>query len=162
MMHGLISKAKRYAPPVIWMLLIFVVSGDLGSMNNTSGFLVPLIRSFFSEISSETLSWILFAIRKSGHLFEYAVLAILWLNALGAGDEGIVRHPARIALLFTVVYAGLDEVHQGFVKSRTGSVVDVGIDTLGAFLGLGLWKGMQAFRPHSKNALNNGSNKRFK
>jgi len=138
------------------MLLIFIVSGDFGSSNNTSAFLVPLIRAFFSDISSDTLSWVLFTIRKSGHLFEYAVLAILWFKALSASGEEMIRHPARIALLFSVLYAGLDELHHAFVKSRTGSLLDVGIDTIGAFLGLGLWKGIQIFRQSSNSDLSNG------
>ncbi len=149
MITGKTSKIRPYALPLIWMALIFVVSGDLGSMSNTSRFLVPLIRVFFSEISSEALSGVLFAIRKSGHLFEYAVLAILWFRALGGRSEGGVRHPVIMALLLSGAYAGLDELHHAFVKSRTGSIVDVGIDTFGAILGLGLWKGIQVCRRSS-------------
>jgi len=131
------------------MILIFVVSGDLGSMSHTSRFLVPFIRTLFSEISSDTLSGILFSIRKSGHLFEYAILAILWFTALSSGGERGVRHSIIMALLFSGAYAGLDELHHAFVKSRTGSLLDVGIDVFGAILGVSVWKGIQAFQSDS-------------
>lgn len=145
-------KIRPYTLPLIWMALIFAVSGDLGSTKHTSRFLIPLIRLFFSEISSDTLSGILFAIRKSAHLFEYAVLAILWFRVLSTKNESGVRHPLIMALLFSGACAGLDELHQAFVKSRGGSITDVGIDTFGALLGLGLWKGIQTFRvPHRMN-----------
>lgn len=150
MRQGKTAAIRLFAPPILWMLVIFIISGDLGSMNNTSSFLVPLIRAFFSEISSDALDQIQFAIRKSGHLLEYAILALLWCIALTKGSA-IVRYPAMVALLCAVAYAGLDELHQAFVKSRTGSIVDVGIDTFGAFLGLGLWKGLQVFRDSSNH-----------
>ncbi len=151
MIRATLIKIRPYALPLIWMILIFIISGDAGSMSNTSRFLVPLIRVFFSELSSDTLSIVLFSIRKSGHLFEYAVLAIFWLKALSASGESGVRHPFIMALLFSGAYAGLDELHHAFVKSRSGSIGDVGIDTFGALLGLGLWKGILVSRGSSNH-----------
>ncbi len=36
--------------------------------------------------------------------------------------------------------AAIDEIHQFLVPGRTGSVGDVGIDVLGAWLGLAVWR----------------------
>jgi VanZ family protein len=45
---------------------------------------------------------------------------------------------AAAALGIAVLYAATDEFHQNFVPNRTGSLKDVGIDTAGALLGLGI------------------------
>ena len=45
---------------------------------------------------------------------------------------------AGCALGAVVLYAISDELHQYFVANRTASVRDVGIDTLGGTIGLGL------------------------
>ena len=76
-------------------------------------------------------------IRKSWHLGEYAILSLLWARALaGPGARWQARHIGG-ALCVSVLVAIVDESHQAFVPSRGASVTDVGIDTLGAVLGLG-------------------------
>ena len=47
-----------------------------------------------------------------------------------------------LAGIVCVGFAGLDEYHQSFVDSRTPSVKDVGIDSIGAMIGVLL---VQAF-----------------
>ncbi len=46
---------------------------------------------------------------------------------------------AVLAWLVAVTWAGLDEFHQTFVASRTGSPIDVMIDATGALAGLALY-----------------------
>ncbi len=130
----------RYLPPIAWMGLIFVFSSDLGSMNHTRSLLDPLIRFFVPGISPEGLHLFQLIIRKSAHLFEYAVLSVLWCIALKT-DQKSRFSPVFRALSIAIFYAGLDELHQGFVRSRTGSMTDVGIDAIGAVLGILLLKG---------------------
>ena len=43
---------------------------------------------------------------------------------------------ARTVLILAAMYAATDELHQAFVPNRQSSVVDVLIDTSGAFCGL--------------------------
>jgi VanZ family protein len=66
-------------------------------------------------------------LRKGAHLTEYAILAVLFARATGS-------RPA--ALVLTVAYAGTDEWHQTLARGRHGSPVDVGIDAIGALIGL--------------------------
>ena len=66
-------------------------------------------------------------LRKGAHLTEYAILAVLFARATGSRTAG---------LLLTVAYACTDEWHQTFVRGRHGSPVDVGIDAIGALIGL--------------------------
>ncbi len=142
---------KRFWPPVAWMGLMFVFSTDFGSMHNTRSFFDPLIQFLVPGISKEGLQTIQLVIRKSAHVFEYAMLSALWCFALEAGEErGRRASPVFLALLISVVYAGLDELHQAFVDSRTGSVLDVGIDSIGAALGLLFFKGVKACQRSSE------------
>jgi VanZ family protein len=60
---------------------------------------------------------------------EYAILAVLLVRALGS---------YAWAFGLAVTYAASDEVHQLFVRGRHGSPIDVGIDAVGALIGLGL------------------------
>ncbi len=140
---------KRYAIPVAWMLLMFIFSTDVGSMQNTKSFLLPMIRFIFSELSQEQLTQVLVLIRKSAHLIEYAILSALWYYVFSRSDGRFTSHPVLFALLISVVYAGLDELHHALLQSRTGSLLDVGIDTVGAVLGVGIVKGKEVFKMSS-------------
>ncbi|MFQ5598190.1 MAG: VanZ family protein [Nitrospiria bacterium] len=137
---------KRYLFPIVWMGVIFTLSTDIGSMGNTSRFLVPLIRFIYPAISRNELALVLMLIRKSAHLFEYGVLSILWFSVLGQGGGRWIRSPALMSFLLAAAYAFVDELHHAFVRSRTGSFTDVGIDAIGALLGLIIWKGLQKLK----------------
>jgi VanZ family protein len=84
--------------------------------------------SSIPSLSTHLGTWDL-VLRKLAHMTEYAVLALLLVRATGS---------AMWALLLTVAYACTDELHQTFVRGRHGSPVDVGIDAVGALIGLSL------------------------
>ncbi len=122
------------------MGFIFVMSTSLGSSEHTSRIIEPLIRWLAPGISSAAVDRVHLLIRKTGHLTEYAILALLVLRAAGISLrrrhlEGGCR-AAGIALLVAAAYAASDEFHQSFVPGRTASVYDVLIDTSGAFVAL--------------------------
>ena len=132
---------KRAAPPLLWMGVIFVVSTDLGATARTSAFLGPMLHFLFPGMPEPRVRWLIVALRKSAHLTEYAILALLWMRSFRDAAWAIARRPEWAALLLASLYAGADELHQRFVPSRTGSLADVAIDTVGAALGLAVWKG---------------------
>ena len=72
-----------------------------------------------------------YVLRKCAHLTEYGILAVLLVRAIGS---------YAWAFALAVAYAGTDEFHQTFVRGRHGSPVDVGIDAVGALIGLTLWR----------------------
>ncbi|MEO2055046.1 MAG: VanZ family protein [Nitrospira sp.] len=119
------------------MGMIFALSTDFGSMTNTNSILTPIIKFFDPEISKRGLILTLIMFRKGAHLIAYATLSILWYSPLNQGRRWSWRS-AGLALGISISYAGLDELHQTFVKSRTGVLSDVGIDSFGALLGLGI------------------------
>ena len=124
------------------MAVIFIGSTDLLSSDRTSRVLRPLLRWLKPDISEETVRRIQLVVRKCGHLTEYAILAVLLERAIrrqqivGSGP----RNPslAGWTLVWTTLYAASDEAHQAMVATRFGSAWDVGIDALGAALGLAI------------------------
>ena len=76
-------------------------------------------------------------IRKSGHVTEYFILAGLVLRAFCAGAiSTLTRKQIFYSLLVVALYASSDEFHQSFVATRTASIIDVGIDTIGGVLAI--------------------------
>lgn len=113
------SLLYRWLPVVAWMGLIFFLSAQPDLPHPSSGWLDWLISS-------------------SAHLFEFAVLAVLWARALGQG-----RRSRLIAVALTLLYALSDEFHQLFVPGRHADPLDLASDALGAVLGLGGWAWLQ-------------------
>jgi len=126
------------------MIIIFSASTDVMSSQHTSRIIGPILRWMFPTISEETVSRVQLVIRKCGHLSEYAVLAWLLWRAWRKPVRNDFRpwswKEAGAALLIAVAYSASDEIHQLFVPSRQGQVLDVLIDTSGAVAGLlGVW-----------------------
>lgn len=141
---------KPYLLVLFWMGGIFFFSTDVGSVQRTGAILVPLIRFFAPDITPQGLALCVTVIRKTSHVVEYAILSILWCRALRGTRWGSTWTSVACATLISCLYAELDEFHQKFVPSRTGSFGDVGFDSAGALLGSILWAG--AIRRHSLSA----------
>lgn len=130
-----------WLPVLLWMGLIFGASTDVLSSQHTSRVIGPILRWMKPDISDETVHNIQVVVRKSGHLSEYAVLALLLYRAIRRTfaarnvDVWCLRS-AIWAWSIATVYAATDEWHQSFVPSRGSSVHDVIIDSTGAALGL--------------------------
>ena len=125
------SRFSRYAPLIIWATLIFVGSSDLLAASHTAGLLTPL-RWLFPSASEATLGAIHFLLRKAGHFTEYAILAWLAARAFRSSSQNLFReYWFWISLAFIIVYSLSDEFHQSFVPSRTPSIYDSLIDSVG-------------------------------
>ena len=83
------------------------------------------------DLSSGLGNWDLVG-RKIGHALEYALLCALWWRALRTVARPSRALAAAAAISFT--YAVSDEVHQTFVEGRSGSALDVAIDSVGIAL----------------------------
>ncbi len=87
------------------------------------------------------------ALRKSAHVIEYSVLAILighalWTTWLARGNRpsrALMAHVWQVGLLLTTLYAVTDELHQSFVPRREFHLTDILIDGLSATAALGIW-----------------------
>lgn len=70
-------------------------------------------------------------IRKCAHISEYFILAILVLIMI---KDTKLNYFYTFTILFCIFIALLDESHQLFVDGRSGSIIDVLIDTSGSLL----------------------------
>jgi VanZ family protein len=126
---------KSWGPVVVWVALICFGSSDLMSSDHTSRFVVPFLHWLKPDMSAPTLLRINLLVRKAAHVTEYAILTGLFFRAL---RPTIVRFWPRavFALVPALLLAPIDEFHQSFVRSRSGSPVDVLIDYCGAITGI--------------------------
>jgi VanZ family protein len=135
------SKFLRYWTPVlVWLVLIFIGSTDLMSAEHTSRIIGPILRWLHPAISPRTIGQVQIIVRKTAHITEYAVLAMLCFRAIT-----MTLWPNRAVLVAAIVlsccafFAASDEFHQSFVPSRTASLRDVVIDICGGAIGVVLY-----------------------
>ena len=127
---------KYWVPVILGMIFIYWMSTEGFASRSTSRFIEPIIRFFVPSISRKEIFVINGVIRKLAHVFEYMMLGILLFRAFRAGSyERRWWRWAGYSLGVVVLYAMIDEFHQLHVPLRTASIVDVGFDILGGFLG---------------------------
>lgn len=131
------GRIARYTPLVLWILVILILSSSAGSMSRTSLIVRPLLEFLFPDASEATLILYHGVIRKSAHLAEYAVLALLAVRAFaGSARPFPGGHPFSLAFLIALAVSAFDEFTQSFNVERTGAWFDVMIDTAGALLAI--------------------------
>jgi VanZ family protein len=127
-----VSRLATWLPPIAWMIVVLSASSAEFSAANTGGLIGPALSWLFPGLAPHHVDLIHGVIRKLAHFTEYAILGALWFRGLTRSD--LVRSPAAawLALVISVACAVVDESHQAFVPSRTGSVRDVLLDSTGA------------------------------
>ena len=129
---------KYWLPLLIWVCVIFLGSTDALSAEHTSRFIVPFLLWLKPGMSPDRILFILIVMRKSAHVSEYAILALLLWRALRS-DPTLCTKTSMLfgtVLFACAIFAASDEFHQSFVKSRTPSVRDVMLDVGGAVFAL--------------------------
>jgi VanZ family protein len=124
------SKERRiwliaYAPLIVWIIVVLGLGTGIGSMNETSRFIRPLLEFLFPDASPAKLLQYHGYIRKLAHFAEYAILAFFAYRAFK------VRRPFVLAILLVAAVAIADEMNQSFSSSRTASPNDVLLDVIG-------------------------------
>ena len=107
----LLKSILRWLPAGAIMVLLFAIS----SLPSTA---VPSF-GFFDTL-----------LKKGGHFLGYAVLCLAYLYALPR--QWPLRTRGVVVVVLAVLYALSDEYHQSFTPGRRPSLLDVGIDGLGA------------------------------
>ena len=122
------ARLWAYAPVVLWIGVIFLMSSNFGSSANTSLIVGPLLHFLFPSISEATVDLVHAFVRKSAHFCEYAVL-----GALAARTFRSLAPLSRLtgALLVVIAIALADEFNQSFNPARTSSLWDSALDTCG-------------------------------
>lgn len=128
---------------ILWMCVIFVMSGHEGDESTEDSFnvgmligkiFVPDFDEYSEEEKHEFVEAVNYPVRKLAHATEYAVLAALISGILL--EDRRQRCNGILAWLLATLYAGTDELHQIFVPGRDGNMIDVCIDSGGAFVGM--------------------------
>ena len=131
------SRISRYGPLILWLILISLASTSEFSALNTSRIVRPLLLWLFPGISEERLQLAHLLIRKAAHLTEYAVLGWLAARAFVTSSRNLLQQHWFLASLFLIMLqAAMDEYHQSFVATRTGSAYDSLIDITGGLFAL--------------------------
>ena len=117
------------------MVVIFWMSTGMFSSEHTSQIIVPVLNFLYPGLSPDQIDMIHGLFRKAGHVTEYFLLGIFFFHAFRSNSLQKWRLRWTIySIIGVVLYAASDELHQIFVFSRTASLVDVGIDTVGGIL----------------------------
>jgi VanZ family protein len=127
---------KAWIAAILWLIVIAMESTNLASSHNTSRILYPLLHFLFGLTYARFEHWHFF-IRKGGHIFGYGMLSILlfraWRETLSASENlKWTFRWATLAVLGTALVASLDEWHQSYLPSRTGTPHDVVLDSSAA------------------------------
>jgi VanZ family protein len=131
---------SAWTPVVIAIAVITCESTSTFSAQNTSSWLRPIFEHLFGVFKDSTWESFHHYLRKSGHFLGYGTVGFTflraWLHTLAR------RGPAQLlswrlessilAIFSTAIVASCDEFHQSFLPSRTGTPVDVVLDTAGA------------------------------
>ena len=132
------ARLRRYGPLLVWMGLIFFASTGNLSAPNTSRIIRPLLLWLFPGITEAALLQVHFLVRKTAHFTEYAVLALLAARAFLASSRTLLRRRWWLAPLALVASCPLlDEYHQPFVPTRTGTIYYSLLDISGGAGALG-------------------------
>lgn len=116
----------------VWMGVIFYFSSQVAvESTRQSGAVLHVLRSHDIHVSMHFT-------RKTAHFLNYLVLGILFCNVL-RDYKKTLRDIALWSIAGSALYALTDEFHQLFITGRSSQLLDVGIDTLGASLGVGLY-----------------------
>lgn len=135
------KKKKKTWPWLIillaWLLLIIYLSNQPGL--NTLPFLykLKLIPPIENKMLANELEYV---VRKLAHITAYAVLYILTFSAVHKMQKKPRTYYSLLgatlfSLVFTLIFAISDEIHQYFVVDRTGRIFDLIIDMFGVFIG---------------------------
>ncbi len=140
---------RYWAPVLLWMGVIFLMSTVAFSSQNTSLIIEPALRFLAPSLSLHQVEMIHDLIRKAGHVTEYLILGILLFRAFrdNSAEKRMWRW-ALFSVLLAVLYAAGDEFHQSFVSTRTPSLSDVGIDAAAAILAQGV--NLLRYRPRRR------------
>jgi VanZ family protein len=107
----IINIFKAFTPAILWAVVIYLFSAQ------------EVLPGLSLSISD-------FLLKKTAHIFVFAVLYLLMLKGFSSlGETPIIAW--KKTMLICLMYAIIDELHQTIVPGRTGTIRDVGYDFLG-------------------------------
>lgn len=130
--------ALSWLAAATWAGVIWSLGSDWGASHTTSKLLGPLIEWLLPGITPPEKWKLMHFIRKSAHVAEYAVLALLVLRAARLSWQRSVALATSFSVGVVTVMAIADEVRQSQSAVRVGSAWDVTLDIFGGLLAIAL------------------------
>jgi len=122
---------RAWWPAIVWIGLIAFESTDFFSSEHTGSILYTLLTRLFGQINFYDFLVFHHYLRKTGHVVGYGMLSLLLLRGWRATfDYTLLLRAALLSWLGTACVAALDEWHQSYIPSRTGTVWDVALDSV--------------------------------
>jgi VanZ family protein len=128
---------RAWWPAAVWVVIITFESTDYFSAQNTGSMLYSLLTHLFGRINLHDFLIFHHYLRKTGHVLGYGMLSLLLLRGFRAtfGQVNVwVWRTALLAWIGTAFVASMDEWHQSFIPSRTGTPRDVLLDSTAALI----------------------------
>ena len=130
---------------IAWMTMIFSLSSQNAdqSSQTSGGVIATVVRIFYPDFDAlseaqqlELIEPFQFIVRKSAHFTAYAVLGALSFLSVITFKKIPLFYRSGISAAICLLYSVSDEIHQTFVKGRSGEVRDVCIDFCGSLLAI--------------------------
>lgn len=119
---------------IIMGLIIFQSHKPIEDSTDISlGFADELVKIF--NLENYNIEKINFFIRKSSHFISYMLIGILFMNIFYQKKIKL-KNGILLSLILSFLFASSDEIHQLFVKGRSGQISDVILDMGGVAFGI--------------------------
>jgi VanZ family protein len=123
---------RAWWPAIVWILIIACESTDTFSSEHTGSILLRLVNAIFGDVDLQKFDTFHHYLRKTGHVIGYGMLSLLLLRGWRASfkyTRSLLLRATLLAWLGTAFVAAMDEWHQSYIPSRTGTVWDVLLDS---------------------------------
>lgn len=125
---------------LIWMIIVFSFSNQNGKVSQSSSdiitnSIVKICDDYFGINLQNNITDISFVVRKLAHFSIYFMGGILiynFLNAFSIKKKYIII----FSIVWGVIYAMTDEMHQFFIDGRAAQIRDVIIDSCGLIVAI--------------------------
>lgn len=116
---------------LFWVGLIFYMSNQPGDVSSKqSGLVLKLFQVLGIDLNKELGELATFIVRKTAHFTEYFILYLLTINVMQYYFN--IKNAILYSLIFSILYACTDEIHQYFIPGRAMAFKDILIDSSGA------------------------------
>jgi VanZ family protein len=124
---------RAWWPAAVWIGLIAFESTDFLSSEHTGSMLYMLLKSLFGNISLYKFLVFHHYLRKTGHVVGYGMLGLLLLRGWRATfgrTRALLWRTSLLSWLGTAFVAAMDEWHQSYIPSRSGTWRDAVLDSV--------------------------------
>jgi VanZ family protein len=128
---------RAWWPAVVWIVLITFESTDYFSAQNTGSLLYALLTRLFGPINFHGFLIFHHYLRKTGHVVGFGMLSLLLLRGWRATfghTLALLWRTVLLSWLGAAFVASMDEWHQSYIPSRTGTWRDAVLDSTAALV----------------------------